>query len=287
MQLNTLTAKQLKVGIRAGKTRGDFCADCGCTEKELVDKINSLYSRNKRSATDILKSIDRNEKKVRKVISVPIAPVQVKAEIVTPPLVQEKKQPSQKQSQPDVLKTLKAQKAIQSQEVVKLEAEHKELVNQHRVQVNDLRALTEEIDGLRTAFRQKCQKYEEIANRSNQVVSKMKSLSQLIRDKRDVLEETKRQILEHMRVTICAYRDGTIATMEESDVVLDDAGSDELYQELLGMKECEELRLKDVKVLARLIAIVRNSTLKTEVICDDQSLETVYKILSNLKTTST
>lgn len=280
MRLKTLTAKQLKIGIKNGLNLESFCRECDCSEEEFTDKIKSLYNYSKKNAEDILKQITKNDKKCRDRRS---TPVMVKTEVVVP--VAPKQQPVPHPA--DELKALKATEKRQSGEVIKLESRHKALMTQHRQNIAGLRALMDEINSIRNSFEQKCEKYEEIAKLDNKIVRQMNEISEIRREKVKELEETRKLILDRTTINICAYQDGTITTLDEREIAFDESGSDELYQKLLEAKECEDLRVKDIKILARLMKAVEHLNAKAEVICDDQTLEAVYKILSNLKTTST
>ncbi|MBR2543475.1 hypothetical protein IKF03_02685 [Candidatus Saccharibacteria bacterium] len=284
MRLKTLTAKQLKIGIKNGLNLESFCRECDCSEEEFTDKIKSLYNYSKKNAEDILKQIAKNDKKCR---DRRFKPVMVKTEVVMPVVAQAAPKQQPVPHPVDELKALKATEKRQSGEVIKLESRHKALMTQHRQNIAGLRALMDEINSIRSSFEQKCEKYEEIAKLDNKIVRQMNEISEIRREKVKELEETRQLILDNMTINICVYQDGTITTLDEREIVFDESGSDELYQKLLETKECEDLRVKDIKILARLMKAVEHLNAKAEVICDDQKLEAVYKILSNLKTTST
>ena len=94
------------------------------------------------------------------------------------------------------------------------------------------------------------------------------------RQEKAKLDEIREEIRKLETVGIVVYNDGTIAPMDETlDVGLDDTGFEAVLSTLMAEECCQELRVKDIQTVARLMCIIRNSQVELEVIFENDDVE--------------
>lgn len=105
---------------------------------------------------------------------------------------------------------------------------------------------------------------------------------------RKLLEESKARIracddlIDRDVVTIRVSEDGNISVSKDSrGFRMDDTGYGELLRELTLKKECKDLKFAELRALARLLRIVKNSDSRVKVICDNPELGRAFKTLSS------
>ena len=72
--------------------------------------------------------------------------------------------------------------------------------------------------------------------------------------------------------------------MDDSPEKLNFAGWKKLYETLLRQKECENLRVRDIQTLAKVLAAVKNCPATVVAVFDDSELEEVFRVLSPVYT---
>ena len=167
----------------------------------------------------------------------------------------------------------------QSKQVMALESEHKDLAAEHRALRSRLRELSGSIDQLMAEFQRYHQEFESILSRNAVVEARMNEISAEWSVEREALRATRERIEELSTLTLCVYASGEIAPMDGCEFTLNDSDWESTREVLLLRDECQELRVKDVGVLARLLMIVKHADCKVEVVCDDDKLEKAFRLL--------
>ena len=181
------------------------------------------------------------------------------------------------------LQLLEATEHQQSDEIIALESQHKQFAREHRDCIRQLRDLSEDMEQLRLAFQTKAAEYEAIVNENNRLVLEMNRISQERAEKVAILDETRQQIQSLQVVNICAYENGTIEPFDGNCTTpLDETGNERIYSQLLDREECEALRLKDVRVLSKVLAIAKNASVNIEPIFENDALEASFQALINV-----
>ena len=283
MELVMMKAKNVAVGVKNGMTRADFCEKYQCNSDEFDERMEQLYSHNKKQLKDYFAKIEANEKKARKEIDP--AEKEESPETVEDAIIGETVSTVESESAPEgksrsvELKYLAELEEQQSQRVMDLESEHKALATEHRSLKNSLRKLSKDIDDLMSKFQSNHQKFEEILSRNEVVEARMNEITKEWGVERTALEDTRSRIEELSVVTLCVYDSGEIAPMDGYETELDDSGWESTREALLAKDECQELRLKDITTLAKLLAIVEHADCKIEAMCDNAELEMAFRML--------
>ena len=294
MAISRLDAKGVLLGIKNGMTVDDFCTKYQCSSEELITRIHQIYNRSEKIAKKHIAAIIANEKNARKT---PNATEDAEADgaglaeetPVEMPEVNWAEEPAEASETQGVagsetaLEQAEKEAEALSQEIMDIEVKwRRDYTPKHLDFISELREINSEMKELITRYKKLCSRYESVVNRDNEVIQQMNELMADRREKVAQLAEIRQRIVELKAVSLCVYASGEIATLEERDIVLDDSGYLELYNELLEREECQELRLKDIKALARLLCIVKNLGDITVSACmfDNDELDKAYKVLS-------
>lgn len=181
------------------------------------------------------------------------------------------------------LAQLRATELVQSDAVMQLESQHKSIARKHRACIADLRQLKTDMESLRDQFNAKAAEYESIVSQNNGFVTQMNQISSERAEKVTLLAATRREIESLSVITLCAYENGTIEPLDQPSTSpstsLDESGSDQLFTEFRDRADLEELRIKDIRILARMVSIVRNSTHRIEPVFENETLEPYFQAL--------
>lgn len=269
--LRNITAKKLKTGIKNGNTRQDFCQKFECTEEELFQRIEQLYTV-KGTAQEVWKEIIANEKKARAKRTKEESIVEVGETNLEPINEQESEFELE-------IEELKANEQSLRDELFDLEVEHKKLTSKRRALREGFSALVEEIQKLQEEYNEKGAKAEEIAQMDMEIVSQMNSISDVYREKRRGLEALQTLIESRSKIDILVYEDGEITCLDDK-VQLNDEGHEELFANLREREEAEDFRPKDLRVVAKVIRVVANLSAPFEISFDNLEVKEGYEIFS-------
>lgn len=247
-----MQAKNVMAGIKNGMTLEDFCEKYQCDSEQFRERMGQIYGHNKKHLKKCLDQIAANEKKARKEAEVATNDVAECTEVV---------EASAADLRMTELMDLTSLEVRQSQNVMMLESEHKALATEHRALRSRLRELSGSIDQLMAEFQRYHQEFEGILSRNAEVETRMNEISAEWNVEREALCATRERIEELSTLTLCVYASGEIAPMEgcERECVLNDSDWEMTRDVLLLRDECQELRLKDISVLARLLMIVEHA----------------------------
>lgn len=285
--MNLLDRRSVRTGIKSGFGYGDFLEKYGLEKEALESSIKGMYKNNPNDAEEIIKEIAKNEKKrLRKTEKVEITEYKgVPVEEIKKMTMEEflrldgKEEEIKVPSKLDLERT-ELEKTIKSlsDKLIVAETEHKRWHIRHKDHLNQILGLDKKLAKLEEDLKQVKAKYDEIVNLDDEVIEKAnKALEEKQRLER-ALAENRETLRKLKMVMICAYEDGTIALFDEAaEISLDETGNEDIFMSLIEDSRCEELKAKEIKVLARLLAIIKNTSYDIEVVCDNNELERVLK----------
>ena len=272
-----MKTKTVMVGIKNGMTLDDFCQKYQCSSEAFEERMKQIYGHNKKQLKHCFTQIVANEKKARK--EAETDETEEVAEVTEVSETTEEEQVPVSMSRSEELKYLAELEKQQVQSVVAKESEHKELAAEHRLYKTSLRELRDKIDKMMVEFQHYHQEFEEILSKNAVVEARMNEISAEWNTERTALADTRSRIEELSVVTLSVYNSGEISQIDGPEIELDDAGWDSTREVLLTEDECQELRLKDITTLAKLLMIAEHSDRKIEAMCDNAELEIAFRKL--------
>ena len=277
MDITMMKTKTVMVGIKNGMTLDDFCQKYQCSSEAFEERMKQIYGHNKKQLKHCFTQIVANEKKARK--EAETDETEEVAEVTEVSETTEEEQVPVSMSRSEELKCLAELEKQQVQSVVAKESEHKELAAEHRSYKTSLRELRDKIDKMMVEFQHYHQEFEEILSKNAVVEARMNEISAEWNTERTALADTRSRIEELSVVTLSVYNSGEISQIDGPEIELDDAGWDSTREVLLTEDECQELRLKDITTLAKLLMIAEHSDRKIEAMCDNTELEIAFRKL--------
>ena len=311
MKIGDLTAKDLRVKLKNNWTREDFLKHYECTQEELKLRLLQLYQKDRRKVNDVFKEMRRNEKVAKKseevaaaVESMPATdemhrvwlPRRVESILddiidtsesstiddveavemtdenvgkeICPPTFEEK------------LSTLKSREEELSQGTIALEKEWYDQKSRRTECLKSLRKLEVKMEAMRDELAALYDNYKCVVEESNECAEKMNATIWILREMRTDLNDVRDEIRAMSKITIGVTLEGEIVTFDENGPRFDDAGHEEIYRQILEEEICSELRLKEIRAVARLLAIAQHATTTVEVICDNPDVEAVFNLLA-------
>lgn len=270
-----ITQHDIKVYIKHNLGFNQICEKHQCDKDELIRAINNVYESS--NAAKAIKDIQRNTKQIEKNLKrthKTAREMRALEESHLTPL----EECTQTIDTERLLQNLKAQESSLSATVIKLESEHKALMSQHRSNLKQLLNIRQRMDNIRKEFQSVANEYEALTTSNNELVDRINTVTEQQIQQNENLQNLRQQIQSLETITLCIYTDGRIELLDDDKVQLDDSGKEKFYHELISEEsnQCQDLRLRDIKTIARLKAIVANSTHQVEVLFDDNALESYY-----------
>ena len=274
MSISNLTAKQLKIDIKKGCTPEDLEQRYGCSNEDLRKRIQQLYSQgNGRKAQDVYKELEANRKLPRRVKKEEPAPDDQPSE-------ETDAVPETENDGTLTLEDLIATAEGLSAAVVDLEGQHKALAGERHACIANLRQLQKKIEEIEVELQECHDTYEQSVSRANALADEMNRISANRREKVVALEAVRCEIEERQKISLFVYDDGRIEAVDKPDFIFDDTGYLDLKPVLSEKAECQDLRIRDIATLARLLTIARNIE-KLDLACEASELETAFWAVKN------
>lgn len=270
-----ITQHDIKVYIKHNLGFDQICEKHQCNKDELIRAINNVYESS--NAAKVIKDIQRNTKQIEKNLRrthKTTSEMRALEESHLTPL----EECTQTIDTERLLHNLKAQESSLSATVIKLESEHKALMIQHRSNLKQLLNIRQRMDNIRKEFQSVANECEALTTSNNNLVDRINVVAEQQARQSETLQNLRQQIQSLETITICIYTDGRIELLDDDKTQLDDSGNEKFYHELISEEsnQCQDLRLRDIKTIARLKAIIANSARQVEVLFDDNALESYY-----------
>ena len=177
------------------------------------------------------------------------------------------------------LEQLKTIEAELSDDLMQLESEHKEKARQHRGCIGTSRELKKELEDMKVQLQGIRRKYENVTTQDNNLIARMNAISAEHYDKTIEIQRVRERIRDLSKIIVFVYADGAVVT-ENMGVNLNDLGSDEIYRNLFEKDECGELRAREIKTLAKVLAISKHLPENSEIVFDNAEIEEVFRLFS-------
>lgn len=277
----SMSAKQLKIAIKNGYTTDDLAAKYKCTAEDVNQRIAQLYNQsNPKTIQEIHNDLETNRKKShhrKKAEAVTATSQVVEDEIVSVSISGTEVAPTT----PPVktIEELYAEEKSLSDSLIFLEGEHKKFAEERTVIRRYLETLKEKIDQIESTLRELGEDYEQKMADANNYADEMNNLCTPIREKRAALESLRIEIEKRQTITVYVYEDGRIEAPDNPEFIIDDTGYEELKERLHDREDCQDLRLRDIATLARLLVITRDVD-RINLACDTSELEKAYHSIS-------
>lgn len=285
MRIGQLKAREVCEGIKNGYGVTHFCVKYDCTKQEFETRLKQLYSKSEKAYKKKLSTLRANDEKLAKkaakakVSTTKNVESNIREEVITTDEAAAETVEETVTIETATLEQLKTIEAELSDNLIQLESEHKEKARQHRGCIGTSRELKKELEDMKVQLQGIRRKYENVTTQDNNLIARMNAISAEHYDKTIEIQRVRERIRDLSKIIVFVYADGAVVT-ENMGVDLNDLGSDEIYRNLFEKDECGELRAREIKTLAKVLAISKHLPENSEIVFDNAEIEEVFRLLS-------
>ncbi|MBQ6375849.1 hypothetical protein IJJ37_02895 [Candidatus Saccharibacteria bacterium] len=295
--IDQLDARGVREAIRHGLGVDGLCDKYKCEPGALFLRMQHLYRYNSQDMIQRLRDSGRKVSgiKIKKNTSKTAAPETTKG-TTQEEAVQEATAPatgddgevnpiSEKEviatdEQNTALEALKEKETALSKALMDIECDYEVMLNKHRGKIAQLRDAQSELKTIEAKFNEQMAKYQKLVSEDDQLVDELNKLLMQRRESAAVLAELREEIEVLEATTICAYENGTIGVFEGAEIEINTTGSSEIFGRIVELTECENLRVKEIKLISEVIAAVKNAERRVEVVVENPAVAEVYEALA-------
>lgn len=289
--LASMNLVSLMTLVKNGATTESICTEYSCSKDEFHTRLNEICSR-KGTIDSLLADIEQNEKKSAPAESeTPAVQEEETEKEVEEPVIQPvSPAPSSMPSGPIKLSTPELDSLVSREselglKINSLENQSNELLNKHYANLKDMREREELVENARKAFEAARTEletqqglYDESVKTDEKLTEEISNAKVNLQMAEKELEDVRAQIYDMTHASIRLLADGSFTqTSGKTPVDFDDSGSDMLFKELSEQEAYEDMPVKKVRILAKLIKVVELSKLELEVSCEDADIERAFK----------
>ena len=184
--------------------------------------------------------------------------------------------PTNDEPKPSLNELLEAEKFL-SDNCVSLEKEHNALINARREDVKTLAEIKRTLEELKRLLQVNQSKLTTVLENYNSKAEQMLRVSSEISACKEMLADTRAQIEEAKKLKISVFSDGTIECENGELEFPCEAEVSQLFSTLILLAAAEELTIKQVKTVAKLVSVVKKIDQKYELEFDSDLVQKLYE----------
>lgn len=177
---------------------------------------------------------------------------------------------------PSLNELLEAEKFL-SDNCVSLEKEHNALINARREDVKTLAEIKRTLEELKRLLQVNQSKLTTVLENYNSKAEQMLRVSSEISACKEMLADTRAQIEETKKLKISVFSDGTIECENGELESPCEAEVSQLFSTLILLAAAEELTIKQIKTVAKLVLMVKKIDKKYELEFDSDLVQKLYE----------
>lgn len=282
--MKTMTQKDLHIAIKNGATEEELIARYGVINVEELYKMIGRICVNQRNLDAFKKAIRQNEKKARKCSgndgeAGPKETMYGETDVDSSKVSEEVPQENILETTEDIptLAELLEAEEFFSKNCIALEQEHQNLITARRKDIEELAAVKKTLEELKRLLVVNKEKMTSILEDYNSKLAQMAKYSTEIAACKEMLNDTRMQIEEMQKVKILVYSEGAIEC-ENGDLEEPDANEvATMVSSLILLAEAEELTIKQIKTVAKLVLMVKKLDKKFELEFDSDLVQKLYE----------
>lgn len=184
--------------------------------------------------------------------------------------------PTNDEPKPSLNELLEAEKFL-SDNCVSLEKEHNALINARREDVKTLALIKRTLEELKRLLQVNQSKLTTVLEDYNSKAEQMLRVSSEISACKEMLADTRAQIEEAKKLKVSVFSDGTIECENGKLESPCEAEVSQLFSTLILLAAAEELTIKQVKTVAKLVSVVKKIDQKYELEFDSDLVQKLYE----------
>lgn len=254
--LRDLSGKSLEVELKRGLTIEDFARKYECTQEDFLNHLEKNFCEKARKS--ITRSMTKNAKKRK-----PTRTTKTKKEAKltlsqihegSKPILQEDKKVNDSTTENSDLQNLKERERLLISEISKKEKIHERSISERMKLFDELRQKKEKMLELKEIIEQNYKEVEKISTQIVKITERIAAENKTMSTNKQTLEEVESCIRKLEKIPVFVYKNGEIE-IENADIP-ETSGWESLFDSLIHNKIVENLSLKQVRQLAKLLVIV-------------------------------
>ena len=270
-----LNMRLINERMKRNGTKESIAVECGITPEDVENFIRNQKRLNPNEANKTLRKLESNEARQRK-------KALSKPELVPSPTLEisstEKPEGEPLKNPVDELEDQEKQLSF---EINDLELRHKEIVSQRRGLYDELRRIDKKLSEILGKIEEYSGKFASTVNEIQDLGEEMATISKARKEKKKAIEAVRAELEEMQKIVICVEADGTIEAPDRPDFALDDTGFQAVKDAIRDLDECQDLRVREITTLSKLIVITEHIKGEFSLICDNPELEKVFWYLKS------
>jgi len=184
--------------------------------------------------------------------------------------------PTNDEPKPSLNELLEAEKFL-SDNCVSLEKEHNALINARREDVKTLVNIKRTLEELKRLLQANQNRLTTVLENYNSKAEQMLRVSSEISACKEMLADTRAQIEEAQKLKVSVFSGGTIECENGELEYPSEAEISQLFPTLILLAAAEELTIKQIKTVAKLVLIVKRIDQKYELEFDSDLVQKLYE----------
>lgn len=184
--------------------------------------------------------------------------------------------PTNDEPKPSLNELLEAEKFL-SDNCVSLEKEHNALINARREDVKTLAEIKRTLEELKRLLQVNQSKLTTVLENYNSKAEQMLRVSSEISACKEMLADTRAQIEEAKKLKVSVFSDGTIECENGELEYPSEAEVLQFFSTLILLAAAEELTIKQIKTVAKLVLVVKRIDQKYELEFDSDLVQKLYE----------
>ena len=303
--MKSMTLKDLHVAVKNGATESELIARYGLKSVEALYEIMAKVTPGKFEF--FKKELKKNQKnrlrKANKETEVDMNPenAELEAEKVETETYQQEsfletenkneesvddvhianteiaiEEPESAEKQPTLEELLESEEFL-SKNCYALEQEHNELMIARKEDVEELAKIKKNLEELKRLLQANQAKMANVLEDYNSKAEQMLKVSSEIKACKEMLKETREQIEEARKLKISVYSDGTIECENGELKTPCETEVSQLMSTIILQTAAEELTVKQIKTVAKLVLMVKQLDKNFELEFDSDSVQKLYE----------
>lgn len=272
--ISSMSPRDVNIALKRNESLEALCQRYHCEVADIRRQLQFLFRHDHES---YFADFQRNSKRAQRDLNRKLAKMAARS-CSAPAFLNQSTTDNTPLANP--LTSLRERENELSSTVIALEEQSKRLNAAHQTRVHQLRDLQIALEKLRAELANQVTLYDQLLAENNQLVEQMNEISATRRQKLTELQQVRREIALGTPISIFFYADGSIETSENAEKVddfcVDETGSEQLYADLLNSSLCQNLRVREIRILARAVAISRNTEYTLEPAFENPELESCF-----------
>ncbi len=183
-----------------------------------------------------------------------------------------------------ILEDLRAEESQILDEIASQKEQYLAIINQYHLSLESMRTSLNAAEQAKIVLQCAVTEYYDALKSCQHYATKLHFLSEVRRTSLSRLKQTRQKIEAETVIVFYAYENGTFEPVVTPDSTIDSTPDDSDYESIIEIltkrSDCEDLRIKDIRLLARALCISQHARHRVTFVFETNGLEELYTTLA-------